>query len=278
MKLLIVANWKCNPLSRTEAKRLFDGIKRGVENIKDACLVRSQRLSNGVEVVICPPFTFMLSNIQHLISNIKIGSQDCFWEEKGAYTGEISAPMLKNLGVEYVIIGHSERRKYFGETDEMLNKKLKAAIKAGLKPILCVGETEEERKKGITNKVIKNQLIKDLKDIRYPISPEAEQVRYGAGNIQYPISIAYEPVWAIGTGNPCLPEDVRETGLFIQKILTKIYNKKTAQRIRIIYGGSANSKNAADYIFKAGMQGLLVGGVSLDAKEFVKIVKLLTRF
>jgi len=107
MKLLIVANWKCNPLSRTEAKRLFDGIKRGVENIKDACLVRSQRLSNGVEVVICPPFTFMLSNIQHLISNIKIGSQDCFWEEKGAYTGEISAPMLKNLGVEYVIIGHS---------------------------------------------------------------------------------------------------------------------------------------------------------------------------
>ena len=181
-----------------------------------------------------------------------MGAQDLFWEEKGAFTGEISPLMLKNLGCEYVIIGHSERRK-LGETDEMINKKIKAAIKAKLKPILCIGETEMGRKSGRTFEVLKNQLKKAFNNLTI------EQFSN--------LTIAYEPIWAIGTGNPCLPVDAKKVFLFMQKLFGKT---------PVLYGGSVNSENAINYIREVGFSGLLVGGASLDAKEFIRIVKGLT--
>lgn len=149
MKPLVVANWKMNPQTLAEAKQLFNSVKRGIKNIKNC------------EVIICPPFLYIL-NLKSETLNLKIGAQNVFYEEKGAFTGEVSPVMLKNLGCEYVIIGHSERRKYFQETDEMINKKIKAAISAKLKPILCIGETEKEKKSGKTFKILKNQLTKAL--------------------------------------------------------------------------------------------------------------------
>ncbi|MGB9598846.1 MAG: triose-phosphate isomerase, partial [Minisyncoccales bacterium] len=188
---LIVANWKCNPTNLKKARKLFYSAKRGVKNIKN------------LEVVICPPFVWLSAFSFQLSANLKLGAQDCFWQE-GAFTGEVSARMLKDLGVDYVIVGHSERRKYFSETDEMINKKLKSALKAKLKPILCIGETEKERKRGKTSRVLKNQLKKALKNLTI-----------GQFNN---LTIAYEPVWAIGTGNPCSPEDAKKALIFLKKI------------------------------------------------------------
>jgi triosephosphate isomerase len=245
---LIVANWKMNPQSLKEAKKLFNSVKNWLK--------RYSNVLKNIRIIICPPFVYLpnfsplTSNSQHLTSNIYLGAQDLFWEEKGAFTGEISPRMLKNLGVEYVIVGHSERRKILEETDEMINKKLKAAIRAKLKPILCIGEKRREvgsRK----YEEIKNQLKKALKGIPNSF-------------FQLPDSliIAYEPVWAIGTGNPCKPEDAKEVLLFLRKIL----------KFPILYGGSVNSKIAKDYI-EVGFDGLLVGGASLDPKEFIEIIK-----
>jgi len=215
MKPIIVANWKCNPITLVEAEKLFNSTEKGIKNVKN------------VEVIICPPFTF-LGNMEYKTSNIKLGAQDCFWEVKGAFTGEISSVMLKNLGVEYVILGHSERRKYQKETDEMINKKIKAVISAGLKPILCVANL--------------SQLEKSSKDI-------SEE-----------IIVAYEPVFAIGTGKPCPPE-------MAKKMRDKINYP------RVLYGGSVNSQNAGNYIKEAGFKGFLIGGASLVSKEFIEIVK-----
>lgn len=209
MKPLIVANWKCNPPTLTEAKRLFNSVKQGVKDVKN------------IEVVICPPFVYLPVSKAN-------GAQDCFWEEKGAYTGEVSPKMLKDLGVEYVIIGHSERRKYQKETDEIIEKKLKATLAAGLKPILCIDKI--------------SQLPKNIK----------------GGFI-----VAYEPLFAIGTGKACSPERAEKMRLAIKKKV----------KVPVLYGGSVNSQNAKDYIEKTGFQGLLVGGASLNAEEFVKIVK-----
>lgn len=248
MKPLIVANWKCNPVSLAEAKQLFDLIEKGIEN------------TEGAEVVICPPFSY-LSIINNQLSFIKLGAQDCFWEEKGAYTGEISPPMLKNAGCQYVIIGHSERRKYFNETDEIINKKLKAAIKAGLSPIFCIGETETERKNDEMEKVLKNRLLNGLKDIS----------QSDILNSQF--SVAYEPVWAIGTGVACDFNDALGANLFIKKVLSELCDNSTVQQIRILYGGSVKSANAVDFIKKAKMDGLLVGGASLKPDEFIGIIK-----
>jgi len=217
MKYLVVANWKCNPATLSEAKKLFDSVGKGAKNIKNA------------EVVICPPFVY-LPDIRHTKYNIRLGAQDCFWEEKGAFTGEISPKMLKNLGVEYVIIGHSERRRYLNETDKMVNKKLKLVLSLGLKPILCIENL--------------NQLKKDLK---------------GMG-ISKKVIVAYEPVFAIGTGKPC--------GVVMAKKMRSSINQP-----RVLYGGSVNSQNAKDYIKKGKFQGLLVGGASLNPTEFVALVK-----
>lgn len=254
-KPLIIANWKMNPATRKEARHLFEVVRKGIKGIKE------------VEVVICPPFVW-LTNIEiSKYRNINLGAQDCFWEEKGAYTGEISPLMLKDLGCQYVIIGHSERRQYFGQTDEMINKKIKAALKARLKPILCVGEKirdtfdSEGRPLNEMSLVVKEQLEKDLSGV-------------SIGRIS-DIIVAYEPVWAISTSNglACSPDEAMKAALLIKKILTKLYTRQVAEQVRILYGGSVNSQNAADYIKGAGMAGLLVGGASLNASEFVKIVE-----
>jgi len=247
MKKLIIANWKMNPVFFKEARNLFLGIKK-LKNEKNT------------EVVVCPPFIF-IQELKLLGAGLKTGAQNCFWEEKGAFTGEISFNMLKAMGVEYIILGHSERRKHFGETDGLINKKIKAVLEKGLNPILCVGETEKERKIGIAKKVIKNQLFKGLEGIK--------NWKFKIKNL----SVAYEPVWAIGTGNPCMPKDAKEIFVFIQKNLKEKYGKETVKKIRIIYGGSVNGENARGYIKESGMQGLLVGGASLSQKEFIKIVK-----
>ncbi len=231
MKTLIVANWKCNPTTLSEAKRIFDLVKKGVDKIEN---------KKKVEVVVCPPFVY-LSSFKFQVSSFKLGAQDVFWENPpaggGAFTGEISAKMLKNLGCGYVIIGHSERRKYFKETDETINKKLKAALENGLKAILCIDKKSQIKNalKGIAKKQFKNLIL------------------------------AYEPVFAIGTGKPCSIEKARKMNFLIRKAV-KI-------NIKILYGGSVNSQNAADFIKKAKFHGLLVGGASLKPKEFVKIVK-----
>ncbi len=249
MKPLIVANWKCNPQTLQEAKRLFDLVKIGVKNIKK------------VEEVICPPFIYLSAIKPYNHKVIKLGAQNCFWEKEGAYTGEISLSMLKDIGCKYVIVGHSERRGYFKETDEMINKKLKAVLKEKLTPILCVGETKEQRNNGETDKILRKQVetaLKNVSSFKFQVSR---------------LYIAYEPIWAIGTGEPCDVEEAQKIGLLIRKIILRLYSSKSAKNVQILYGGSVNSKNAAGYIKEAGLQGLLVGGASLKAKEFIKIIK-----
>ena len=231
MKPLIAANWKMNPVSKKEAEALFEGIKNGVKGASS-------------EVVICPPFVYL-----SILKGLTLGAQDVYFEEKGAFTGETSALILKNLGIEYVIIGHSERRKYFNETDEIINKKIKKALEAGLKIIFCIGETAEEKDAGKRNEVLQRQIQDGLKDVI---------------DIEY-INIAYEPVWAIGTGNNCSVEQTKESIDFIRKFVP--------EKTRILYGGSVKSRNSSAYIKDAGSNGLLVGGASLNAEEFVKIVK-----
>jgi triosephosphate isomerase len=225
MNKIIVANWKMNPVTLAEAKKLFSVVKK-------------------LDAVICPPFCYLGAKIRPAGAKFSLGAQNCHWEEKGAYTGEISPKTLKSMGVEYVIIGHSERRTYLQETDEMINKKLKAALKFGLVPILCIGEKEGEDAKAIVEK----QLNEDLKEI---IENDAKK-----------IIIAYEPVWAIGTGNFCDPQKAKNV---LNLIKRRINNP-------VLYGGSVNSEISADYI-KIGFDGLLVGGASLDAEEFGKIVE-----
>lgn len=239
-KIFIAGNWKCNPESREEAKELFEAIKKGIK-------------AKGVEVVICPSFVHLPILVPKPYTlNPKIGAQNCFYENKGAYTGEVSPTMLKELGVGYVILGHSERRKYFNETDEIINKKIKKALETGLKVIFCIGETQEQRDKGEKFNVLEKQIKLGLKDT----------TNYSLQTTN--LSIAYEPVWAIGTGNNCSVQETKESIDFI---------KKFAPNTRVLYGGSVKSENSGEYIKKAGADGLLVGGASLDPEEFIKIVK-----
>lgn len=236
MQNLIVANWKLNPTTQKEAKEIFDAIREGAKGLKS-------------EVVVCPPSVYLYASAfgEGIIS---MGAQNTYFEEKGAFTGEISPAMIKDLGVEYVIIGHSERRKYFGESDETINKKIKASLNAGLKVIFCIGETAEEREAGNKNKVLETQIKNGLD---------------GVGDLK-DVNIAYEPVWAIGTGNNCGVDEAKEALEFIKK------NVKS-DLTRILYGGSVKSENSGSYIKDAGYNGLLVGGASLKADEFTKIIK-----
>jgi len=226
MKPLIIANWKCNPKTKKEAINLFNKVKSA---------------SRRNKTVICPPLIYL-----SLFNYAFLGAQNCHWQNSGAYTGEVSPTMLKSLGVVYVIIGHSERRNYFKETDEMINKKLKAALNAGLMPILCIGEKKGED----ANLVVENQLSGDLNGIS-----EKDRDK---------IIIAYEPVWAISTsdGEICYAEYAKKMLDFIKQR----FNGK------IIYGGSVDSKIIKNYL-EVGYQGALVGGASLKADEFIKIVK-----
>ena len=252
-KLLIIANWKMNPQTFKEAERLFEAADKNAKGAKNA------------EIVICPPYVQM-SDIRFQMSGkskngIKLGSQNCFWERQGAYTGEVSAAMLKDLGCEYVIVGHSERRQYFGETDEIINKKLKAVLSARLKPILCIGESADEKEQ------IKSILEGHLKGCLEGI--KQNQI----ANIIF----AYEPVWAISTsGNEfCAPDYAFSAGLLMRKFLLDRYGKYAGKKPKIIYGGSvdAKEKNAVMYIREAKMDGVLVGAASLKAEEFGKIIK-----
>jgi triosephosphate isomerase len=263
-KLLIVANWKCNPQTLIEAENLFNSIKQGVKNVK------------GIEVVICPPFVYLfplrgISRHKDLprggreTNFMKLGAQNCFYEQKGAYTGEVSPAMLKDMGCEYVIIGHSERKKYFGENNDIINKKVKAALNSGLKVILCIGEDTRDsfdQKGRWTHELdpkVKEQLVGALRDVR----------KSKLANI----IVAYEPVWAIGTGNPAIPDDILSAKIFIRKILSDLYTRKEADEVRVLYGGSTNKKNAVDFITDGQADGLLVGGASLDAEEFIAIIR-----
>jgi len=230
-----------NPQTYQEAEDLMKNILKGTEE------------SGAVDIVLCPPFTWLTDFSHKNKSSISFGAQNVFYEEKGAYTGEISPEMLKSSKVDYVIIGHSERREYFGETDEIINKKIKRALETGLKVIFCIGETEEERGAGKKNEVLERQI---------------EQGLNGISNLKFQISnlvVAYEPIWAIGTGNNCSVEETRESIDYIRKFVKP--------DTRILYGGSVNSENSGAYIKEVGANGLLVGGASLNSDEFIKIVK-----
>jgi len=253
MKPLIVANWKMNPQALKGAKLLLNSIEKETRKV------------TNVEIVVCPPFIY-LSNFFYGRGKtmIKLGAQDCFWEQGGAFTGEISAKMLKDLGCKYVIVGHSERRRYLKETDEMVNRKLKAALKENLRPILCVGNKNRKREKEF--KGIRIQMEKALSGIK----------KSDLKNL----IITYEPVWAISTTKGreiATPIEAKEGAIFIRKILAKLFDKNFAQKIRIIYGGSVDSGNIRGFIKEAKMGGVLVGAASLKPKEFVRTVKAASR-
>ena len=208
-----------------------------------------------VETVICAPFTLLRCLVKRQGENLRIGAQNMHFEEQGAFTGEIAPNMLTTLGVEYVIIGHSERRAMFNETDETVNKKLHAAFKHGLTPILCVGEYLEERETGKTEAVIEGQITKDLEGLT------EEQVKT--------LVIAYEPIWAIGTGKTATSEVANETCGYIRKLVKKLYNEETAEEIRIQYGGSVKTSNIDELMAQSDIDGALIGGASLVAEDFI---------
>ena len=243
---VIAGNWKMNMLPNEAISMIADL----------APLVKDSKC----EVVICAPYIDLFySLLTAQGTNIKIGAQNMHYEEKGAYTGEISGKMLKSIGVEYVIIGHSERRQYFSETDETVNKKVKAAFENGLKPIVCVGETLEQREEGSAFDVITNQTQIALEGLTN------EQVMNTI--------IAYEPIWAIGTGKTATKEDANATIMQIRKKLAEIYGQNEAEGVIIQYGGSVKSSNAKELFEMSDIDGGLVGGASLKAEEFSKIVK-----
>lgn len=244
---IIVANWKMNPVSFAEADNIIRTVKKGIKK------------ADNIHVIVCPPFVY-IPTINADFS-FRIGVQNVFWEDSGAYTGEISAKMAKGMGVSYAIVGHSERRFHLGETDKIVNLKINSVLKSGLRPILCVGESQKERNEDRAGDIIAVEIEKGLEGVP-------------GGYLVNDLVIAYEPIWAIGTGNTPTSDDIMSMALLIRKVITRLYDRKIADNLPIIYGGSVNSGNALDFVDKAGMDGLLVGGASLDASEFVRIVNL----
>ena len=246
---IIAGNWKMNK-TPSEAKVLLGEI---APLVKDA----------GCEVVACVPYVDLAAAVEAAKgTNIKIGAENCHWAESGAFTGEISTAMLKEIGVEYVVLGHSERRQYFGETDETVNKRTKAALAAGLKPIVCVGELLWERECAITEEVVARQIKLDLWDVT------EEELKS--------VVIAYEPVWAIGTGKTATAEQAEEVCALIRATIAKLYSEEAAEGVTIQYGGSMNDKNADELLQKVNVDGGLIGGASLVAEKFAAIVKAAT--
>ena len=242
---VIAGNWKMNMLPN-EAINFIQELAPLVKDTKN-------------EVILCVPYTDLFYALLHVQgTNIKIGAQNMHWEEKGAYTGEVSAPMLKSIDVEYVIIGHSERRQYFAETDETVNKKIKSALAHGLKTIVCVGETLEQRENGKTEQIVTSQVEKAFEGI-----PASELEK---------IIVAYEPIWAIGTGKTATKEDANSTIMQIRKKIAEMYGQNEANGVIIQYGGSVKSANAKELFEMSDIDGGLVGGASLKADEFAKIV------
>jgi triosephosphate isomerase (TIM) len=243
---LIAGNWKMFK-TLAEATTLVEELAPLVSSV------------NNVEIVVAPVFT-AISAVAKVAENtaIKVAAQDCFWEEEGAFTGEISPKLLKDAGCSYVIIGHSERRQYFGETDETVNRKSKAALKVGLVVLMCVGETLDERESNATFKVIETQIKGGLSGI-----PTVDLMN---------IVIAYEPVWAIGTGKTASDEQAQEVHAFIRSLIEQMYSSNEAQAIRILYGGSVKPENVKGLMSQADIDGALVGGASLKAELFAGIV------
>ena len=232
----------------SESIDLANSVKRAVYDIGE------------VEIVLCPPFT-SLSDVKEIImdTNVKLAGQDVYWEKEGAFTGEISCGMLKHIGCEYCIVGHSERRQFFGETNQTVNKKAKALLAEGLKPIVCVGEKLEERKEEKTFDVIKDHVENSLAGI------SKEDILN--------VVVAYEPVWAIGTGVNATKEQAQEVHKYIRGLIAKMYDDQTARSIRIQYGGSVKPENIKELISEEDVDGALVGGASLKADSFVGIIK-----
>ena len=248
---LIVGNWKMNA-THLDAIQMIQKLHYRLE-LDDY---------DRVDVVVAPPFT-ALRSAQTVIEAdrmlIQLGAQNAHWEENGAFTGEVSAPMLERLAVSYVILGHSERRQYFGETDELVNKRTRAVLGAGMTPIVCVGETLSQREDGEAQSVVGSQ----LRGAFARLGPDL----VGA------CSIAYEPVWAIGTGRTASPEDAGDMAAFIRETLIEIANSDTAEQVRVLYGGSVNAGNVQDLMAKRHVDGALVGGASLDPDKFAAIVR-----
>lgn len=245
-KKLIAGNWKMN-------KTPGDGVAL----VRD--IVAAVGKQSDVEVVVCPPFTGLESAGKALEgSNVKLGAQNMHFEASGAFTGEIAAPMLRAIFATHVILGHSERRTLFGETDELVNKKVLAALKNQLRPIFCVGETLQEREGGATLKVVQTQVEKGLEGVSKELAPT--------------VIIAYEPVWAIGTGKVATTEQAQEVHAFIRGLLTKLFTEAVAQKVRILYGGSMKPANAPELLAQKDIDGGLIGGASLEARSFVELV------
>ncbi len=242
MGKLIIANWKMNPVFLSKAEELA-------------------KASDVDGLIICPPFPF-LKAVAKVIKKAKLGAQDLFWEEGGAYTGEVSAQQLKDVGVEYVIIGHSERRQNLGETDEMVAKKIVAALRSNLKPILCVGETRAEHDAGKTKEVVERELR-----IGLSLYPKPHTLN--------PIIIAYEPIWAIGTGTPDTPENMLDMVEFMRR---QASIRQLADKCQVIYGGSVTSENVEEFLKHKEISGALVGGASLKAEEIKKIVEIAKKY
>lgn len=246
-KYFIAGNWKMNKTA-AEAKALIDGIKAKIGS------------QTEVDVAVCPPFTALDAASAALKgSTIALGAENLYPKASGAYTGEIAPAILKEFDVAYVILGHSERREYFKESDEFINEKVKAALENGMKPILCVGETLAQRESGDTIKVVSSQTEKGLSGV----NPEDAEK----------IVVAYEPVWAIGTGKTATPAMAQEVHAEIRKVLSKIFGDEGAQKIRILYGGSMKPENADDLLKEKDIDGGLIGGAALKADSFVSLVE-----
>lgn len=245
---VIAGNWKMNN-NLAESQNLISKLIEGLSKEKTNC-----------DVIICPPFT-SLSLSASLISGsiIKLGAQNMYFEENGAFTGEISASMLLSSGCEYVILGHSERRHIFGETDDLINKKIKKSLSSGLKPIFCVGETLDERESGVTNEIIKRQVYEGLNGLS---EKDLDT-----------IIIAYEPVWAIGTGKTATPNQAQEVHNFIRSSVSGKFSSAAAEKIIIQYGGSVKPDNAKELLSQKDIDGALVGGACLKAESFIGIIQ-----
>jgi triosephosphate isomerase (TIM) len=247
-KMIIAGNWKMHN-DNSAAQQLASQIK-----------IRTTEIKN-TEIVLCPPFTALTVVYEGIKgSSIALGAQNVYWEKSGAFTGELSASMIKSTGAKYVIIGHSERRQYFGETDATVNKRTKSALEDGLKAIVCVGETLEQRESGVTSKVIEEQIAGSLAGL------STEQMAS--------VVVAYEPVWAIGTGKTATPEQAQEVHAHIRSLLAKQFGKDVAESVQIQYGGSVKPDNADSLLSQPDIDGALVGGACLKAETFVPIIQI----
>lgn len=250
-KPIIAGNWKLNK-NISEATALVEDIK-----VKTMDLNREEMPT----IVVCPVFTALkpVADILEFGMEIYLGAQDCYYKDSGAFTGEVSVPMLKDICTSYIIVGHSERRQYFGETDETVNLKAKAILNHGLIPIICCGESLEQRESGKTDEIVKNQVKADLKDLT---SQDIEKS-----------VIAYEPIWAIGTGKTCDSVEANRVIRLIRDTVAEVSSREAADRIRILYGGSVKPSTIEEQMSQPDIDGALVGGASLDAESFVGIVK-----